>query len=276
MDLSSATLRVVEGMPGSALRCGESGLPPGVLEEGTVKDQGAVGQALRQVIARSEITATRALVAVSDSLASFRVLSFPMGTTDGALSAAVKNQLDLGSERMAYRYFDIPSSYAAERLVLATVWDRHHVDTIVGAVRAAGLDPAVVDLKSMCMARTLTVDSCLLLDLLSKPCEAVLVDDRLPRVWHSFDVDRDGDVAQSIAAGLRPLVGFQRYAYASFGPESPILVRAEPALAADGVARLEQLTGRVVLPVPMPPRVGDEVRYLPYLTCLGLLMRRSH
>ena len=273
--MTSDTLRVVEGLPGSHMRCGESGLPPGAMAGGKVIDQTAVGQALRQVIARAEITVSRAMIAISDRLASSRVLSFPVQAAETDLAAAVKAQLDLGSERMAYRYYDIPSSFPGERLVFATVWDRRNVDAVLGAARYAGLEPGVVDLKSMCLARTLTVDSCLLLDLVSNPCEAVLVDERIPRLWHTFEVDWDGDIAQSIATGLRPMVGHQRYAYASFGPESPIVVRAEPAIPEEGASRLERLTARRVVPVPVPPRIGDEVRHIPYLTCLGLIMRRS-
>lgn len=275
VDLSSQTLRVVEGVPGSYMRCGEAGMPAGALQDGRVVDQAAVAQSLRQLVARTEITATRALIAASDNLASFRVLSFPGDATNADVDSAVKTELDLGSDRMARLHIDVPSVDGGERLVFAAVWDRRHVEGIAGAVRQAGLEPQAVDLKSMCLARALTVESCLLVDLTGTPCEVVLVDGRLPRVWHAFDVNLDGDVAASVAASTRPVVGLnQRYGSGGFGPESPIVVRADPALPADVTGRIEQLTGRSVLPVPVPPRIGPDVRYIPYLTCLGLIMRR--
>jgi hypothetical protein len=274
--MSSETVRVVEGLPGSHMRCGEAGLPAGAMAGGRVLDQVAVGQALRQLIARSEITASRALIAASDSVASFRVMAFPRDATDADIEAAVKSQLDLGSERMAHRHVELPSGDKEERVIFATVWDRRLIEAIAGAVREAGLEPSAVDLKSLCLARALAVDSCLLLDLTGEPCEVVLIDQRVPRLWHTFKVNKDGDMTLSIADGLKPMVGFiQRYRSASFGMDSPIVVRAESVLSDDGANRLQELTGRPVVPVPAPPRVDAEVRFVPYLTCLGLIMRRS-
>ncbi len=110
VDLSGGTLRVLEGMPGGPMRCGESAAPAGALEGGRVLDAAALGQALRQLLARSEISTTRALIAASDVIASFKVLTFPKGTPDPEIDVAVKAQLNMGSDRMAARHIEIPGN----------------------------------------------------------------------------------------------------------------------------------------------------------------------
>lgn len=268
-------LRVLEGLPGGPMRCGEAAAPPGSLEGGRVLDPAALGQALRQLIARSEITATRALIAASDKIASFRVLTFPKNATDTEIDAAVRSQLDLGSDRMSFRHLEVLAG-RDERTVFAAVWDHGQVQAIAAAARQAGLEPAVVDLKSLCVARALTVDSGIFLDMSVDPCEAVLVDERVPRLWHTFRVESGGDLALSIANGLKPLLGFHRRSSGSgFGPESPILVRSDQPLPSHLTSRLETLTGHRVDDLPQPLRVDPDVRYGPFLTCLGLVMRRS-
>ena len=77
LDLSGGTLRVLDGVPGGPMRCGEAAPPPGAFERGRVLDPAALGQAIRQLLARTEISATRALIAASDVIASFRMLTFP-------------------------------------------------------------------------------------------------------------------------------------------------------------------------------------------------------
>jgi hypothetical protein len=52
-------------------------------------------------------------------------------------------------------------------------------------------------------------------------------------------------------------------------------VRADPPLASGVATSLEELTARSVLAVEPPARVDPGVRYVPYLTCLGLILRRS-
>lgn len=274
LDLSGGTLRVLEGMPGGPMRCGEGAPPAGALEGGRVLDAAALGQALRQLLARSEITATRALIAASDVIASSRVLIFPKGTSDSEIDAAVKVQLNMSSDRMAMRHIEVPGE-REERTIFATVWDRGQVQSIASAVRQAGLEPAAVDLKSLCVARAIPISSCILLDMTADPCEAVLIDDRVPRTAHSFRLESGGDLALALANGLKPVLAFQRRSGASgFGPASPILVRSDQVLPSLLTGRLEQLIGHPVDPLPQPPRVDPDVRFVPYLTCIGLVMRR--
>jgi hypothetical protein len=274
--MTSELLRVVEGMPGGPMRCGEAGAPPGSMQGSRVLDPAAVGQALRQLVARSEIVTSRALIAAGDAVASYRVMSFPQAATEADIEAAVRNQLDLGSNKMAHRHFEVPAAAPDERAVFAAVWDRGQVSAIADAIRSAGLEPAVVDLKSLCVARALTRDSCLFVDLTSAPAEVVLIDQYVPRVWHTFNAAMDADVARSIHAALKPVLGLSRRSgSAGFGPESPIVVRADPPVASGVATRLEEVSGRSVVSVQPPPRVDPDVRFVPYLTCLGLMLRRS-
>ena len=275
--MSSETLRVLEGVPGGGpMRCGEAGAPPGSMQGSRVLDSAALGQALRQLVARSDITTSRALIAAGDAVASFRVMSFPRSATDADIDAAVKNQLDLGTNKMAHHHFEVPGAASDERAVFAAVWDRAQVMAIAGAIRLAGLEPAAVDLKSLCVARALTRDSCLFVDLTSSPAEVVLIDQHVPRVWHAFNAEMDGDLARSTFEALRPVLGFSKRSSggSGFGPASPIVVRADPPLASGVATRLEELTARSVLAVDPPPRVDPAVRYVPFLTCLGLILRR--
>jgi len=274
--MSSELLRVVEGHPGGPMRCGEAGAPPGSMQGSRVLDPAAVGQALRQLVARSEIATSRALIAAGDAVASFRVMSFPLSATDADIEAAVKTQLDLGTSKMARRHFEVPGAAADERAVFAAVWDRAQVAAIAEAIRLAGLEPAAVDLKSLCVARALTTDSCIFVDLTSAPAEVVLIDQHVPRVWHAFNADSNGDLARSTFQALKPVLGFSgRYGRTGFGPSSPIVVRADPSLASGVATQLEELSARSVLGVEPPPRIDPAVRFVPYLTCLGLILRRS-
>jgi hypothetical protein len=275
IDLSGGTLRVLEGVPGGPMRCGEAAAPPGALERGRVLDAPALGQALRQLLARSEITATRALIAASDAIASFRVAVFPKDTSDEAIDAAVRSQLPGGSQRMALRQVEVRTG-RDERAIYAAVWDRSLVQAIAEATRHAGLEPLVVDLKSLCVARAIEARSCILLDLTADAHEVVLIDEHVPRLWHTFKVDGNADLARSLASGLKPVLAFYARLPGSseFGPDSPILVRSEQALPSLMASRLERLSGHSVLPLPPPARVPPEVRFTPYLTCIGLVMRR--
>lgn len=259
------------------MRCGSGGLPPEAAVGGKIKQPAEVAQAIRQLLARTEVTDTRALVAVSDSLASFRTLRFPASATDKEVAAAVSRELPLDPERMSTRWIELATG-KHERAVYAAAWDRDLVKKVVESVKLAGLEAVAVELKSACIARAVADPSCVVLDLSSSPAEIVLIDGHVPQVWHSFELasSMGDDITPVLAAPLRSVLRFyQRSQDGGFGPASPILIAGEQVLPEQVLSTLAEMLLHPVQPLPAPARVPQEVRYSTYLTCLGLMMRRG-
>jgi hypothetical protein len=277
IDLTGGLIRVVDGALGGKMRCGSGGTPAGSLVDGKVMDVSAVGSALRQLLARTEINDTRALIAASDAVATFRVLKFPTDASDQDVDAAVARELALDPERISTRWVDV-SSGQHQRIVYAVSWDRSLIKNITDAARFAGLDPVAVDLKSACVARAVATPACVLLDIASSPAEIVLIDGHVPQVWHSFQLNGavGDDIGPSLAGPLRTVVRFyERRRDTEFDPAAPILIAGEQVLSSRATAALNQQLEHPVAQLPIPARVPPDLRYATYLTCLGLLMRRG-
>ncbi len=263
---------------GGAMKCGSGGLPPGAAAGGKIKQPELVAQAIRQLLGRTEITDTKALVAASDSLASFRILNFPATATDKDVATGVNREMPLDPDRMAVRWVDLMIE-TDKRVVYAAAWDRALIKNVSDSVKLAGLEPVAVELKSACIARAVTEPSCVVLDLSSDPVEIVLVDQHVPQVWHSFTLKASmgDDIAPALAAPLRAVLRFYRRRQSGgFGPTSPVLVAGEQVLPGQVLATLAELVEQPVEPLTAPPRVPQDVRHGTYLTCLGLIMRRSN
>ena len=256
---------------------GSGGSPAGAIVGGNVQDPGSLGNALRQLLARTEIQETRALIAVSDALATFRVLRFPAATNEQAIDSAVAKELSLDPERMATRWIDLYGS-ADHRTIYAVAWERSYVKRITEAARLAGLEPIAVELKSASVARVVAEPSCVVLDMSSDPVEIVLIDSHIPQLWHSFDlkVPIGDDLVPTLIPPLRTVLRFyKRRRESEFTASSPILISGEQVLPTNMAANLSQALGHPVAELPAPARAPLELRHSPYLTCLGLLMRRS-
>lgn len=226
------------------------------------------------LLARTGITINRALLAASDAIASFRVIGFGQGMSDSDIDAVIKGQLPAPSDRMAHRRKDVLTARKG-RTVYAVVWDRGQVQKMAQAARLAGVEPAAVELKSLCLARAVNTSACLLLDLSSQSAEALLIQEGVPRVWHEFDIASDGDLAGELMAGLRPLLAFNKQSGGGLPADAPIYVRSEQTLASKVASQLANAAGHPVEPVPPPPRIEPDVRFNTYLTCIGLVMRRT-
>ena len=277
IDLTGGQIRVVAGAMGGPMRCGSGGTPSGSLVDGKVLDANGVGSALRQLLARTEIEETRAFIAASDAVATFRVLKVALTSSDQDVDAAVAKELAFDPERMATRWLDLNSG-PDHRLVYAVSWDRSEVKNITDAARFAGLDPIAVDLKSACIARAVAEPACVVLDLASNPAEIILIDHHVPQVWHSFrlDVAVSEDVTPALTGPLRTVLRFyKRRRDTDFESTAPVVVAGEQVLSSRFATTLGQLLEHPVVPLQMTARVPQDIRFATYLTCLGLLMRRS-
>jgi hypothetical protein len=277
VDLSGGLIRVLDGALGGPMRCGSGGTPAGALTDGRVSDVTAVGAALRQLLARTEIQETRALIAASDAVATFRVLKLPPASTDHAVDAAVTKELPMDPQRMATSWIDLHTGQD-ERVVYAVAWDRVLVKNITDAAKVAGLEPIAVDLKSACIARTVAAPSCVVLDMSSDPMEILLIDGHVPQVWQTVRLGGQiGDgIGPALAAPLRSVLRFyKRRRDTEFGSTAPILISGEQMLSSQVTSSLAETLDHPVQSLPIPARVTPDVRYPTYLTCLGLIMRRT-
>jgi hypothetical protein len=259
------------------MRAGSVGTPPGAVVDGRVQDPGAVGVALKQLLARTEIAVTSAFVAVSDALANFRVLRFRLGAPDSEIDSAVARELSLDPSRMGTRWIEVRRTLDT-REVYATAWDRALVKKATEAARLGGLDPVVVELKSASVARVVAQPSCIVLDTSSDPMEIVLIDDGVPQLWHCFHADASlgDDLGPALAGPLRSVLRFyKRRRDTEFLAASPVFIAGEQMLPTRVVAMLADTLEQPVLELPMPGRIPPDLRYPTYLACLGLIMRRT-
>ena len=277
IDLTGDLVHVVDGAIGGPMRCGSGGTPAGSLVNGRVMDVNGVGAALRQLLARTEILETRALIAASDSVATFRVIKLPPAASNVDVDAAVARELPLDPERMSTRWLDV-SLGQDHRDVYAVSWDRALVKGIMDAARLAGLDPIAVDLKSACLARAVNEPACVVVDVASDPAEIVLIDGHVPQVSHTFrlDITAGDDIGPALASPLRTVLRFyKRRRDTEFESSAPIFIASEQLLSSWATTTLSEQLEHRVAPLPLPARVPPEVRHATYLTCLGLIMRRG-
>jgi hypothetical protein len=179
---------------------------------------------------------------------------------------------------MATRWLDVVDPRGQHRVVYAAAWDQALVKNIAEAIKLAGLEPIVVELKSASVARAVPAPACVVVDLAADPAEIILVDDNLPQVWHTVKVKEPigEDGVAALAASLRTTLRFyRRQGSGDFGQGAPVFIASEQALPSQLLTQLSGLTGQPVLLLPVPARVPANVRHSTYLACLGLLMRRS-
>jgi len=261
---------------GGPMRCGATAVPDGAMEAGRIHDPAAVARELRPLLARNEITQTRAMVAAADTLGTFRILNVPTAATPKDIDATIARELQFDPQRTATRWLDL-GQISGGRKVYAVAWDRALLKNVVEAVRQASLEPVVVELKSASVTRLVPTATCIVVDLSRQLAELILVDGHLPHVWHSFVAPEPltDDAAAAVARPIRSMLRFyRRSSDGEWGRLAPVFVAAEQDLKQKVLTGIADMVGQPVRVLPPPPRVPPEIRHTTYLGCLGLLMRR--
>jgi hypothetical protein len=84
------------------------------------------------------------------------------------------------------------------------------------------------------------------------------------------------DVGPALVGPLRQVLRFYgRRRDVDFRASSPVLIAGDQTVSSQTLSQLAQILGHPVEGLAAPRRVPEDVRHGTYLTCLGMLMRRS-
>lgn len=276
IDLSGRMLRVMEGAIGSPLRHAEVAIPADVLDGARVLDRKRLSALLLEVTTRAGIRPSRSLLAASDRIASWRILTLPRGTTDAGIVSAMRSELPLPADRLAVHWVEL-ARQDSTLTVFAIGSDRRQARELAAAARDAGFEPETLDVRSLCLVRAVVLADCIIVEAGGGSCVMTIVQSRVPRLHSRFDLSGSPDaslgsvIADGIRRGIAPLAG--RAPDSSPGEEVPVVLVGEPLPSAT-LDEISQLLRRPVQLLQPPRRIGADVPYVQYLVCLGLLMRR--
>ena len=166
VDIGPSGIKLVElahtssrGMGAYRLeRFGVGSAPPGAVDGRHVSDAGALADALKQALKDAGIRAKRAAAAVAGSSVISKTLSLPAGVGERELEALVQLEADqyipytLEEVNIDYEVLG-PTRNAEDNVdVLLAASHSENVDERVNVLKAAGLEPVVVDVEAFALA----------------------------------------------------------------------------------------------------------------------------
>jgi type IV pilus assembly protein PilM len=164
LDIQPGLVAAVQARVNGAIlaeRAGTLPLGPDTVREGEVADEGALGDALRELFAANRL-GKQVRVGVANQRTVLRTLELPPVTDRKELDAAVRFQaqdqvpMPLNNALLDFHplgIIDTPAG-ARQRVVLVAA-QRDMVERLLAAVRAAGLNPVGVDLSAFALIRSL-------------------------------------------------------------------------------------------------------------------------
>jgi type IV pilus assembly protein PilM len=161
LDITTSSIKLIElAMVGGEYRVesyAAEPTPPNSMNEKTMVDPEAVGEAIRRAVKRSGAKSHEAAIAISGDAAITKVIQMPRGLRDSELEAQVEMQADqyipFPMDEVSYDYEVIgPSEKDAESIDVLLVASRtDNVAQRRSAVVAAGLTTRIVDVEAFAL-----------------------------------------------------------------------------------------------------------------------------
>ncbi len=281
LEIDTTAIRLMETRDGKVIKWASHSLAPTMVEDGVISDPVALSTAVKQLMTSSGIRGENVIISVSGLYSVSRILTvsnLPGLTLHEAVLEAAKEAMPLAADELYLSWQTIAVGEGAQQ-VLALGVPRDVIDSEMRALRAAGINPRILDFKAMALARAVNKEQALILNIEPSSFDIVIVVNGIPEVtrttaWQQNDLTLE-ERAEYLAVNLELTVGFynSHHIDTPLDPATPFLITGQMSGDLDLV---EKLQARVGYPIePLAPRLECPA-HLPvsqYAVSIGLALK---
>jgi len=258
-------------------------LEPGLVRDGMVIDQEGVAGRIRKTWGAEGIDTRKVIVGISGINCLYRTLtlpSLPRNLLDEAVRREAGRALGIPLDQVYVSWQELPGAPPDATHIYIAAAAKTTVDSLVRTLKAAGLNPYMMDIGPLALARTTSEASALIVDLQETSVDIVVKVGNMPGVVRTVSLPRSEKPEQTAATVRQEIeraVTFYNSAYmdAPLPDEAPLLLSGQLGQRDD---LWDQLRGRRDRRVEaLVPPVDNVEGFLPteYATCVGLVLKES-
>ncbi len=282
IEISSTEIRLMEIEGRRVTKWASRSLEPGMFEDEVISDPHALSAAVKQFMTSSGITERSVTASVSGlySLSRIVMVATPLGesVTQQAVLEAAAEVMPISEEELYISWQTIATGEGGQQVLVVGV-PRDVIDSEVQALRAAGVNPRILDLKAMALIRAVNREQALILNIEPASFDIVLVVNGVAEVirttaWQTDDLSVE-EKAEHLAIALELTVGFYNSHHPGFplDPATPLFITGQ--MSGD-LALMEELQDSVAYPIePLTPPL-EYPAHLPvsqYAVNIGLALK---
>lgn len=169
-------------------------LDPGLISAGVILDEDAVAAKVRQLWQEQKLGVQRVIAGISGINCLYRTIvlpELPRNLLPEAVRREVGRALGVSLEQLHISWQEIPS-LKGETLIYLAASPKNSVDSLISTLRKAGLNPYLMDLKPLALARASTEPSGIIIDLQPGNFDIVISIAGMPEVVRSVPLSREG------------------------------------------------------------------------------------
>ena len=257
-------------------------LEEGLVRDGLILDEAQVATRIRELWASKAPGSRRVIAGISGINCMYRFLTLPELPAEilpEAVAREASRAFGVPLDRLYTSWQALPGK-PGETLVYVAAAARLTVDALIRTLRQANLDPYLMDIAPLALARATAEGNALVADLQSSSLDIVVKMDGVPEVIRSVPVSRKGSWTEklnTVRQELQRAVTFYNSSHADhlISDEIPILLSGE---LGDHPESWKDLLGRAerrieIMPMPLESPEGFSAHL--YSTLVGLALKET-
>lgn len=258
-------------------------LEPGLVKDGTILDINVVATKIKEVYHSAHLGGGKVVAGISGINCLYRIIALP-SLPENMLPEAVKREaariLGVPMEQFYLSWQTLPSINKSETRVYLVATPKRTVDTLISTLRKAGLNPYLMDLKPLALARTTTETEAIIVDVQPTNFDIIILTDMIPQVIRSLPIAQDTSQEERLSlikVELERAITFYNSGHKDMPLESsiPLLISGDISEHEDTWHLLSGEKGNPIRLLPCPLKTPEKFTFSQYSTNTGLVFKET-
>jgi type IV pilus assembly protein PilM len=282
LNISNSSIRILAVKGRQVNKWGSTDLKAGLVRDGFIMQPEAVGEVIDALFKSTGIPKEKVITSLSGLSFTYRFISLPKmksGLLEEAIQRAAKKEISLPLNELYLCWQPVPGSEDEQSFFVLGV-SRHLVDAMIQTLRVAGVEPYLMDLQPLALARAANRSNAIVTNLEPECYDIVIITDGLPTVIHTISPRGEGatldDNIHRLADELTKTVAFYQSSHPKnhLGPATPLLLTG---LLATEVTTQGLLQSEIEYPIePLIPALefSSDLPVASYAASMGLALKK--
>jgi hypothetical protein len=281
LEIDTAIIRIMETNDGKVIRWANLALDSTIAEGGVILEPQALVAAIKQVVTSSGIEAKEVVASISGLYSVNRILpstNLSGGINQETVMAKVQELTPIPIDELYFAWQTIAVDDDGQSIFVAGV-PRDILDTEVRALKGVGINPRLLEPKTIALARAVNREQALIFSIEPTNFDIVVVVDGIPVVmrtmsWQQEDLSME-EIVEHLAVTLELTVGYYNTHHPNtlLETDTPIFITVQMSGDLELVEMLQDLISYPVTPLVSPLECPAHLPVSQYAVNIGLALK---
>jgi len=283
LNISASSIKILSLKGRQVKKWASLDLTGGPVRDGLILQPQAVGEAINALFKSTGMPRDRVITSIAGLSFTYRFINLPRmkpSLLEEAILRAARKEISLPLDELYLSWQPIPGKEDEQTYFILGV-PRNLIDTAVQTLKIAGVEPYLMDLRPLALARTANRSDAIVVNLEPDCFDIVFITSGIPTVIHTITPRGEGatleDNIRRLADELTKTAAFYQsnHPEVKLSPATPLLLTGDLAAEAPASALLQAEIEYPIEPLVPPVEFPDSLPVASYAASIGLALKRT-